>query len=101
MAKSAWFQKMQFLPLYPFFFIAYPVLALVGININEVEPHVLWRPLITLLFSVSILMLVLRYFMRDWHRDRKSTRLNSSHSQISYAVFCLKKKTTKRTINTW
>src|SRR2546430_6461309 len=28
--------------------------------------------------------------------DRKSTRLNSSHSQISYAVFCLKKKTTQR-----
>src|SRR2546430_6626282 len=28
------------------------------------------------------------------HIDRKSTRLNSSHSQISYAVFCLKKKTT-------
>src|SRR2546427_8776447 len=27
-----------------------------------------------------------------WPRDRKSTRLNSSHSQISYAVFCLKKK---------
>src|SRR2546430_7353923 len=29
-------------------------------------------------------------------RDRKSTRLNSSHSQISYAVFCLKKKKTKK-----
>src|SRR2546430_5499669 len=28
----------------------------------------------------------------DGQRDRKSTRLNSSHSQISYAVFCLKKK---------
>src|SRR2546430_12144172 len=28
--------------------------------------------------------------------DRKSTRLNSSHSQISYAVFCLKKKTKTR-----
>src|SRR5689334_24187486 len=28
--------------------------------------------------------------------DRKSTRLNSSHSSISYAVFCLKKKTTAR-----
>src|SRR5256886_14985150 len=28
----------------------------------------------------------------DIRRDRKSTRLNSSHSQISYAVFCLKKK---------
>src|SRR2546421_7807294 len=31
--------------------------------------------------------------IRDGHwRDRKSTRLNSSHDQISYAVFCLKKK---------
>src|SRR2546427_4718963 len=30
--------------------------------------------------------------------DRKSTRLNSSHSQISYAVFCLKKKKIKRMI---
>src|SRR2546430_13718892 len=29
------------------------------------------------------------------HQDRKSTRLNSSHSQISYAVFCLKKKNNK------
>src|SRR2546430_9945363 len=32
-------------------------------------------------------------------RDRKSTRLNSSHSQISYAVFCLKKKLTHRGIS--
>src|SRR5205085_12595978 len=29
------------------------------------------------------------------HGDRKSTRLNSSHSQISYAVFCLKKKSSR------
>src|SRR2546427_1615670 len=29
-------------------------------------------------------------------QDRKSTRLNSSHSQISYAVFCLKKKKNRR-----
>src|SRR3712207_8790073 len=29
--------------------------------------------------------------------DRKSTRLNSSHANISYAVFCLKKKKTKQT----
>src|SRR2546430_4028607 len=32
-------------------------------------------------------------------RDRKSTRLNSSHSQISYAVFCLKKKKTQQFSN--
>src|SRR2546430_5493082 len=29
---------------------------------------------------------------KNTNKDRKSTRLNSSHSQISYAVFCLKKK---------
>src|SRR5436190_9134283 len=35
--------------------------------------------------------------------DRKSTRLNSSHTVISYAVFCLKKKTdiSPRTLNHW
>src|SRR5688572_32664620 len=32
-------------------------------------------------------------FVTSSRKDRKSTRLNSSHSQISYAVFCLKKKT--------
>src|SRR2546422_7924622 len=32
----------------------------------------------------------------DYSRDRKSTRLNSSHGYISYAVFCLKKKKNKR-----
>src|SRR3712207_7047815 len=31
-------------------------------------------------------------------RDRKSTRLNSSHANISYAVFCLKKKNDKRNV---
>src|SRR2546430_9479601 len=35
-----------------------------------------------------------RIHENDCIRDRKSTRLNSSHSQISYAVFCLKKKHT-------
>src|SRR3712207_6902674 len=30
--------------------------------------------------------------LRGLHSDRKSTRLNSSHANISYAVFCLKKK---------
>src|SRR5688572_32191297 len=32
----------------------------------------------------------------NWDQDRKSTRLNSSHSQISYAVFCLKKKKNRK-----
>src|SRR2546427_7883959 len=37
--------------------------------------------------------------MQDKKGDRKSTRLNSSHSQISYAVFCLKKKKTRPRTN--
>src|SRR3712207_8469441 len=35
----------------------------------------------------------------DAKQDRKSTRLNSSHANISYAVFCLKKKKNKTNIN--
>src|SRR2546427_11928196 len=37
---------------------------------------------------------------RHRRQDRKSTRLNSSHSQISYAVFCLKKKKKTKIKNT-
>src|SRR2546421_9256002 len=36
--------------------------------------------------------------VRSSPRDRKSTRLNSSHDQISYAVFCLKKKKKKKEV---
>src|SRR2546430_9181966 len=43
--------------------------------------------------SVEIVKAWAGHLRRDLRReDRKSTRLNSSHSQISYAVFCLKKK---------
>src|SRR2546430_11997025 len=41
---------------------------------------------------VGLRMSSIRFDERQERRDRKSTRLNSSHSQISYAVFCLKKK---------
>src|SRR5688572_30959122 len=48
-----------------------------GIDVNKVTvPDLSGRP----------------QFLVDDGIDRKSTRLNSSHSQISYAVFCLKKK---------
>src|SRR5688572_17199164 len=44
--------------------------------------------------SFQALMLNFNWWVnRKDPTDRKSTRLNSSHSQISYAVFCLKKKT--------
>src|SRR2546430_8918143 len=44
---------------------------------------------INLVFGLIIAWTLVRY---EFPGDRKSTRLNSSHSQISYAVFCLKKK---------
>src|SRR5690606_15677880 len=40
--------------------------------------------------------IVYRYNLKDRIADRKSTRLNSSHVKISYAVFCLKKKKNPR-----
>lgn len=68
MVKSSWFQKLQAAPLHPLFFAIYPALALVGININEVEPTVLWRPLIVLMLSAVILLITLRLITGDWHR---------------------------------
>src|SRR5688572_31754747 len=45
-----------------------------------------------LLLVVRVVEAEHRHEVLDGREDRKSTRLNSSHSQISYAVFCLKKK---------
>src|SRR5438132_4071874 len=43
----------------------------------------------------SLLQLIVGVLLTTFGTDRKSTRLNSSHTVISYAVFCLKKKITK------
>src|SRR5688572_32565349 len=43
-------------------------------------------------WDVGFLIFGVLLIICGWSLDRKSTRLNSSHSQISYAVFCLKKK---------
>src|SRR3712207_7477816 len=53
----------------------------------------------TLYSSTEFKKIRMLYFTEDlkrWEEDRKSTRLNSSHANISYAVFCLKKKTDSR-----
>src|SRR5690554_7995226 len=47
-------------------------------------------------FSEDALRMLRAFYFQ---RDRKSTRLNSSHVRISYAVFCLKKKKKKKTKN--
>src|SRR5688572_31355178 len=61
------------------------------------EPLVRRRPVRVLLRAAQSSVRDVDERVRDGERDalgidRKSTRLNSSHSQISYAVFCLKKK---------
>src|SRR5256886_5483120 len=52
-------------------------------NFNARDPSIL---------DLTLAPIRSREFARVHPSDRKSTRLNSSHSQISYAVFCLKKK---------
>src|SRR2546421_7800678 len=55
--------------------------------------------------STMIITIIVKFYPNFWdfllkndrrRLDRKSTRLNSSHDQISYAVFCLKKKKKKK-----
>src|SRR3712207_7910378 len=54
-----------------------------------------WAMLVGAGLSVALLNLLFRIGVSG---DRKSTRLNSSHANISYAVFCLKKKKKKHTL---
>src|SRR3712207_8351454 len=65
------------------------------------EDHLTWvaighesAPLSDLADALNVLL----YNRTDGHRDRKSTRLNSSHANISYAVFCLKKNNNNKSI---
>src|SRR5437879_6207831 len=63
-------------------------------KIRQVQQEMQKRKLNTLLLLDSHnVIYTTGYFHLSTERDRKSTRLNSSHRCISYAVFCLKKKT--------
>src|SRR5207249_8235085 len=66
-----------------------PLLKVLGTSNQRFASNLFMR-----FFNESVKLL--RYFhsTRARHKDRKSTRLNSSHVSISYAVFCLKKNKT-------
>src|SRR3712207_8933476 len=69
--------------------------AIVAILVQMfVDPDTRSQLLLSLLAWALVLVAyaVRRRAIGDAHLDRKSTRLNSSHANISYAVFCLKKK---------
>src|SRR3712207_7647201 len=53
---------------------------------HQVATFGLWRDSFAVTLAAEVL----------WREDRKSTRLNSSHANISYAVFCLEKKNIHR-----
>ena len=56
------------IPWYPLVFSAYPVLALLAENIGEVKLEAGWRPLLISVAFAGILFILLRLFLRDWHR---------------------------------
>src|SRR2546422_2189989 len=70
--------------LFPYTTLFRSVLDLINSGFFEPEHPDLFKPLIYSLLEQDTYMLLAE--------DRKSTRLNSSHGYISYAVFCLKKK---------
>src|SRR5690625_6795053 len=64
-------------------FIFYSSIPLIKLKTSHILSHN---------FLLSLYHISLRGIHKHTHLDRKSTRLNSSHVAISYAVFCLKKK---------
>ena len=61
---SKWFS----IPWYPILFGAYPVLALMAVNVGQIKLEAAWRPLIvSVLFAVTLFVL-LRLVLRDWNR---------------------------------
>src|SRR2546430_7046209 len=61
-------------------------------RIHSLMPYKTIRAIMKISNPIALMRGILDLFLAQPFGDRKSTRLNSSHSQISYAVFCLKKK---------
>lgn len=62
-AKSSWLQGF---PLHPFLFAVYPILALLAVNISEVDISSAYRPLVVALGTVSLFALFFRLIHLDW-----------------------------------
>src|SRR2546422_1187615 len=65
-----------------------------AISLGEATAWSVVWVVVSLAFNLGLLHWYGRTTAKYLNRDRKSTRLNSSHGYISYAVFCLKKKNT-------
>src|SRR5690625_6492119 len=107
--------QVLFILLFIFFLIGVPIAIVLGFS-SLVTLEIKDMPLVTLAQKTfegmdSFTLLAIPFFilagtvmttggisrrLMDFAKDRKSTRLNSSHVAISYAVFCLKKKNEDR-----
>jgi hypothetical protein len=63
--KSGWLKR---IPLHPLLFAVYPILALLAVNISEVDASSGWRPLLLSILVTGLLTLALYTIFRDWTR---------------------------------
>jgi hypothetical protein len=61
-------QKIKNFVIYPFLMAAHPILVLLAHNIDQIKPAAAWRALLLSIVVVTILFLLLRVILRDWHR---------------------------------
>src|SRR3712207_8366189 len=79
-----------------------PLGAYVRLDMNELQRRPLSQQVVVMLAGINVNLVAsalaagTAFSAMNLLLDRKSTRLNSSHANISYAVFCLKKKNNKQ-----
>lgn len=66
---------LQKIPYHSLLFAAYPVLALSAVNIHEIAPAIVWRPLAIILIATMILLCIMRLLLRDWNKASLITSL--------------------------
>lgn len=69
------FKKLQSIPFYPLLFAAYPALALLGFNLDEVERSMLWRPWVASIVLGGLLFFALWLYFRQAHKAAFLTTL--------------------------
>jgi len=62
------FARVGHFPWYPLVFCAYPVLALLSVNFDQLKPAYAFRPLLAFLSCTLVLFLILKALLHDWHR---------------------------------
>src|SRR5689334_25223938 len=83
--------SMDFYFVMSFFFNDTATTEIYTLSLHDALP-ILRADLADMAAHLELRLLLVDRLCREHQEDRKSTRLNSSHSSISYAAFCLKKK---------